>query len=145
MNHRQVMDQLVEAWETGNMDKAMSLYAEKCKFRDSLNPEGIVGKEKIREYLVWLNAISPQTTFETLGVDELEGGDEFLVAWRYFVPDGLAGEHPIAVVAGIQYLAFSNGKLVRSECFYDQVPLFAEILLSSRVNVTYSSGLTGCS
>lgn len=143
MDHRQVLKQLTDAWDTGDMDKAMSLYADDCYFRDSANSQGIVGKQRIRKYLVWLSGASPGTTFKTLGIDELDGGNEFLVMWRYFVPDGLTGKHPVAVVDGIQYLAFSDGKLVRSECYYDQVPLFSEILLSSRIHLDYMQGLIG--
>lgn len=142
MSHREHLDELIDAWNTGDADKATALYDEKVRFRDSANPSGIVGKKELSEYLAWLNSISPDTTFDILEVEELEDGDEFLVRWRYFVPDGLVGQHQISEVDGIQYLAFFDGKLVRSECFYDQIPLLSEIFLSSRICLPHSTGLT---
>lgn len=130
---RHVLDQLLACWNGNDVEGAMDLYADDVCFRDSARPEWIVGKHEVRKHLAWVHEASPQMSYEVIGIDETQTRGGFVLTWRGRVPDGLAGEYHVIELEGMQYLRFHNGLIVRSECYYDQMPLLPEILLSSRV------------
>lgn len=133
MNYRELIAKRVaEAWNAESAERHGDLYADDVRYFDRAVPGGISGKENVVKYLAQLYEQCPGMRFEALSVDELEESDEVVLKWRGHIPDGLAGSANTVEVEGVTHYVFERGKIVRTECFYDQLLLAGDILVASR-------------
>jgi hypothetical protein len=106
--------QWLPSW-TGNEPEALlQFYTENAYYSDPAHPEGLNGKEQLREYFIKLLQANPNWIWEPVEVYPTLRG--FTLKWRVVIP---VAKRKL-VEYGMDIVELEDGKISRNEVYFDR-------------------------
>lgn len=113
------------AWTGNDPERLAAFYANDAFYSDPAIPDGVRGRDALREYFGRLLAQFPDWVWTQTRATPMEGG--FLNHWRAEIPVG----EGVLECFGVCTVQLRDGLIERNEVFFDRSPLL-EALRTAR-------------
>jgi hypothetical protein len=102
------------AWTGNQPETLLDFYTDNTIYLDPALPDGIKGKDQLREYFTKLLAANPNWVWEPVEVYPTPRG--FTLKWRAIIPVGTKK----IVEQGVDIVELDDGKISRNEVYFDR-------------------------
>lgn len=106
--------QWLPSWTGNDPETLLQFYTENAYYSDPAHPEGLKGKDQLREYFTKLLKANPNWIWEPMEVFPTLRG--FTLKWRAVIPVGKKK----LVEYGMDIVELEDGKISRNEVYFDR-------------------------
>jgi steroid delta-isomerase-like uncharacterized protein len=130
---QQIIDSVVELWNTGHADAALRAYNEDAERNDPNLPGPIQGANEIAEYVTQIRTGFPDFRLEV--TDQVAEGDRLVVHWTGSGTNrgeflGIPATGHRMTLSGTAWSRIVNGKIAEERVYFDRLSMLEQLGVS---------------